>query len=77
MPNPESKVAFALSYVRHRTGKLISPTDDLFEVAGLDSLDFMELLEDFSNQFALNEILFEIEDWNLIRTIDGIVSASE
>jgi acyl carrier protein len=73
----ELKTTFVLNFVEGRTGNRVSASDDLFEVAGLDSLDFMELLEDFSNEFDLGEKLFELEDWNLIRTADGMVSSSD
>ena len=66
---------FVLEFVSTHTGNSITTTQDLFDIGGLDSLDYMELLEAITNRFHLGNLLFELDDWNRIRTAEGIARA--
>ncbi len=63
---------FVIAWVARRSGSPITANDDLFEVGGLDSLDFVELLEDVEAGTGLSIDALSIADWSVVRTARGL-----
>jgi acyl carrier protein len=63
---------FVVEWVTERTGSQIGKHDDIFVVGGIDSLDFVELLEDAERVLKLRIDPMAVEDWSVARTAHGM-----
>ena len=64
--------SFVVQWVAERTGSQIGARDDIFVVGGIDSLDFVELLEDAERILNLRIDPMAVEDWSVARTAHGM-----
>ncbi len=68
----EAVVDFLRSWIFDRTGVICAEDDDLFSQAGLDSLDFAELLGDLERDLFMRLDVAKIINWDDLKSIHGI-----
>jgi acyl carrier protein len=70
----QDDLEFCMNWVASRTGIELTPDDDMFVVAGIDSLDYAELLEDLSDHVGRDYEVGAVKDWASLRTVRGLVT---
>ena len=68
----EVVVDFLRSWIFDRTGVTCAEDDDLFGEAGLDSLDFAELLGDLERDLSMRLDIANIVNWDDLKSVRGI-----
>lgn len=67
---------FISSWVEARTGLTLGHEEDIFGAGGLDSLDFVELLEALETRFGTTIDPLHVDDWAGLRTPAGLAAAA-
>lgn len=67
---------FIASWVEARTGLTLGHDEDVFDMGGLDSLDFVELLEALEMRFGVVIDPLQVNDWAGLRTPAGLAAAA-
>jgi acyl carrier protein len=63
---------FILDWVMKTSGKRLSPSDDIFLVGGLDSLNFAELIAAIELEFTISIDFRDLYDWNSVKSARGL-----
>lgn len=69
----QDAVVFCKSWIKARTGIDVTSDEDIFLVAGIDSLDYAELLEDLSDHIGQDYEVERVTDWASLRTLTGLI----